>query len=163
MENVRVAGAEATRHGDSPVRGGRAGWSADWYHSITDYRICTEFNMKMDNDVLLLCYLDKICLTLTGNQWRALASLYSEARLYKGARTATHPQSTTLHSTGNISLWTKEVGHSNTRGTVRLCSFLLKLLLHNSLHFQHLMWTKGYSFKTSTVKRSLFSIVHVNS
>jgi hypothetical protein len=53
---VRVAGTEATRH-----------------HWIGD-----EFNMKMDNDVLLLCYLDKICLTLTGNLWRALASLYSE-------------------------------------------------------------------------------------
>ncbi len=33
----------------------------------------------------------------------------------------------------------------------------------HSLHFQHLMWTKGYKFKTSTVKRSLVSIVHVNS
>jgi hypothetical protein len=50
--------------------------------------------MKMDNDVLLLSYLDKICLTLTGNLWRALASLYSEVRLCKGPRTATRPQST---------------------------------------------------------------------
>ncbi len=75
--------------------------------------------------------------------------LYSGARLYKGPRTATCPQSTTLHSTGNISVWTKEVGHSKTR----LCSFPLKLLLHNSLHFQHLMRTKGYSFKTPTVKK----------
>ncbi len=48
------------------------------------------------------------------------------ARLYKGPRTATRPQSTTLQSTGDISVWTKEVGHSNTRGTVRLCSFPLK-------------------------------------
>jgi hypothetical protein len=62
--------------------------------------------MKMDNDVLLLCYLDKIRLTLTGDLWRALASLYSEgdAIQYKGARMATCPQSTTLHSTGNISV-----------------------------------------------------------
>ncbi len=28
-----------------------------------------------------------------------------------------------------------------------------KLLLHNSLHFQHLMRTKGYSFETTTVKK----------
>ncbi len=76
---------------------------------------------------------------------------------------ATRPQSTTLHSTGNISVLTKEVGHSNTGGTVRLCSFPLKITAAHSLHFQHLMWTKGYSFKTSTVKRSLVSIVHVNS
>ncbi len=43
--------------------------------------VCAQFNMKMDNDVLLLCYLDNICLILTGNLWQALASLYSGARL----------------------------------------------------------------------------------
>jgi hypothetical protein len=42
--------------------------------------------MKVDSDVLLLSYLDKICLTLTSDLWCALACLYSEARLYKGAR-----------------------------------------------------------------------------
>ncbi len=36
--------------------------------------------------MLLLSYLDKICLILTGEPGRALAYLYSEARLYKGAR-----------------------------------------------------------------------------
>ncbi len=82
--------------------------------------------MKVDSDVLLLSYLDKICLTLTDDLRRALACLYCEARLYKGAREASLSQLTTLHSTGNISVWTKEVGHSNTRGTVRLCSFPLK-------------------------------------
>ena len=60
--------------------------------------------MKVVSDVLLLSYLDKICLTLTGELWRALACLYSEARLYKGARVASLSQSTTLHSTGNISV-----------------------------------------------------------
>ncbi len=39
------------------------------------------------------------------------------------------PQSTTLHSTGNISV-KKEVSHSNTRGTVRLCSIPAEVLLH---------------------------------
>jgi hypothetical protein len=63
-----------------------------------------QFNMKVDSDVLLLFYLDKICLTLTGDLRRALACLYSEARLYKGPREATRPQSTTLHSTGNTSV-----------------------------------------------------------
>ena len=60
--------------------------------------------MKVDSDVLLLSYLDKICLTLTGDLWRALACLYSEARLYKGARESSLSQSTTLHSTDNISV-----------------------------------------------------------
>jgi hypothetical protein len=60
--------------------------------------------MKVDSDVLLFSYLDKICLTLTGDPRRALANLYSGARLYKGPRMVTRPQSTTLHSTGNISV-----------------------------------------------------------
>ncbi len=51
--------------------------------------------MKVDSDVLLLSYFDKICLTLTGDLWRALACLYSETRLYKGAREASLSQSTT--------------------------------------------------------------------
>ncbi len=80
-----------------------------------------------------------------------------------GSTDWTQIQSTILHSTGNTSVWMKVVGHSNTRGTVRPCSFPLKFTAAHSLHFQHLMWTKGYSFKTSTVKRSLISIVHVNS
>ncbi len=60
--------------------------------------------MKMDIDVLLLSYLDKIYLILTGELWRALECLYSEARLYKGGRAASLSQSTTLHSTGNTSV-----------------------------------------------------------
>ncbi len=60
--------------------------------------------MKMDNDVLLLSYFDKIYLILTGELWRALSCIYSEARLYKGARAASLSQSTTLHSTGNSSV-----------------------------------------------------------
>ncbi len=75
--DLRSAGALFTRQIYSRDGGGRAGWSADLYHSITDHRIELKFNMKMDNGVLLLCYLDKICLTLTGDFWRALASLYS--------------------------------------------------------------------------------------
>jgi hypothetical protein len=60
--------------------------------------------MKVDSDVLLLSYLDKICLTLTGELRRALVCLYSEARLYKGAREVSLSQATTLHPTGNISV-----------------------------------------------------------
>ncbi len=58
----------------------------------------------MDSDVLLLSYLDKIWLILTGKPGRALAYLYSEARLYKGAKEASLSQSTTTRSTGNISM-----------------------------------------------------------
>ncbi len=64
--------------------------------------------MKVDSDVLLLSYLEKICLTLTGNPGRTLACLYSEARLYKGAREKSLSQSTTLHPTGNISVWRRK-------------------------------------------------------
>jgi hypothetical protein len=58
--------------------------------------------MNMDSDVLLLSYIDKIWLILTGEPGRAY--LYSEARLYKGAREASLSQSTTPRSTGNISI-----------------------------------------------------------
>ncbi len=61
--------------------------------------------MKMDSDVLLLSYLDKIYLIRTGELWLALACLYSEARLYKGAREASLSQSTTLYTVTKISIF----------------------------------------------------------
>ncbi len=125
--NVPVAGAVFTRQIHSRDGGGRAGWSANRCHLIPDHRIGLKFNMKIDNSVLLLCYLDKICLTLTGDFWR----VYIVKRGYKREpEPAASPQSATLHSTGNISVWTNEVGHSNTSVTVRFCSFRSKLLLH---------------------------------
>jgi len=72
----------------------------------------------MVSDVLLLSYFDKIGLILSCEAGQALAYLYSEARLYKGARMAPLSQSTTTRSTGNISVGEKKVGHCNTRGTV---------------------------------------------
>jgi hypothetical protein len=47
----------------------------------------------MVSDVLLLSYLDKIGLSLTGEAGQASAYLYSEAKLYKGARLAGLSQS----------------------------------------------------------------------
>ncbi len=57
----------------------------------------------MVSDVLLLSYLNKIRLILNGEAGQASAYLYSEGRLYKGARMAPLSQSTTTRSTGNIS------------------------------------------------------------
>jgi hypothetical protein len=95
----------------------------------------------MVSDVLLLSYLDKIRLILTGEAGQALACLYSEARLYNGARTASLSQSTTPRSTGNVSEESRPLQHTwNSKGFVLSRS---NLLLHNSLHFQHLMKTKG--------------------
>ncbi len=68
--------------------------------------------------MLLLSYLDKIGLSLTAEAGQALALLYNEARLYKGARLAGLSQAATTRSTGNISVRTKKVNHSITRGTV---------------------------------------------
>jgi hypothetical protein len=100
--------------------------------------------MKMDSDVLLFSYLDKICLIPTGELRRALACLYSEARLYKGARAGSLSQSTTLHSKGQhlcVNEGSRPQQHTwNSKGFVLSRS---NLLLHNSLHFQHLMKTKG--------------------
>ena len=74
--------------------------------------------MKVVSDVLLLSYLDKFGLSVTVEAGQALAVLYSEARLYKGPSLAGPSQSATTRSTGNISVWIKKVGHSNTRGIV---------------------------------------------
>ncbi len=57
----------------------------------------------MVSDVLFLSYLDKIRLIPTGEAGQALAYLYSEARLYKGARMVPLSLLTTTRSTGNIS------------------------------------------------------------
>ncbi len=97
----------------------------------------------MVSDVLLLSYLDKIRLILTGEAGQALAYLYSEARLYKGASLAPLSQSTSPHSTGNISVGeeSRPLQHTwNSKGFVLSRS---NLLLLNSLHFQHLVKTKG--------------------
>ncbi len=95
---------------------------------------------------------------------QASAYLYSEARLYKGASLALLSQSTTTRSTGNISVGVKKVGHCNTCGTVSSLFFPAQISATLSVHFQHLMKTKGKSFKAPTVNKKLFvSIVHINS
>ncbi len=42
--------------------------------------------MKVDSDVLLLSFLDKICLALTGELRRALACFYSEGEAILGSQ-----------------------------------------------------------------------------
>ena len=100
--------------------------------------------MKIVSDVLLLSYLDKIGLNVTVEAGQALAVLYSEARLYKGPSQSTLPQLTATRSTGNISVRTQKVNHSNTRGLVSSLFFSRsEITAALSLHFQHLMKTKG--------------------
>ncbi len=114
--------AKIIRRFDPPFRmakiGERAGWSAVWYSSLTGWEKSAQFKLKMVSDVLLLSYLNKIGLSLTGEAGQASAYLYSEARLYKGASLALLSQSATTRSTGNVSVGVKKVCHSNTRGTV---------------------------------------------
>ncbi len=81
----------------------------------------------MVSDVLLLSYLDKIGLSLKDEAGQASACLYSQARLFKGARMAPLSQSTVTRSTGNISVGVKKVGHCNTRGTVSSLFFLAQI------------------------------------
>ncbi len=107
--------------------GERAGWSAVWSSSLTGWEKSAQFKLKMVSDVLLLSYFDKIGLSLTGEAGQASAYLYSEARLYKGARLAVLSQSATTRSTGNISVGIKKVGHCNTRGTVSSLFFLAQI------------------------------------
>ncbi len=140
--------------------GERAGWSAVWSSSLTGWEKSAQFKLKMVSDVLFLSSLNKIGLSLTGEAGQALAYLYSEARLYKGASLAVLSQSATTRSTGNISVGVKKVGHSNTRGTVISRS---NYLLHLVYIFNILWRLKVKRFKTPTVKKKLFvSVVHFN-
>ena len=100
--------------------------------------------MKLVSDVLLLSYLHKFDIRVTVEAGQALACLYSEARLYKGPGPASLSQSTATRSTGNISVWIQKVDHSNTRGIVSSLFFSRsEITAALSLHFQHLMKTKG--------------------
>ena len=81
----------------------------------------------MVSDVLLLPYLDKIGLSLTGEAGQALAYLYSEARLYKGASLALLSQSATTRSTGNISVGERKSATATQVEQKGLRSFPLKL------------------------------------
>jgi hypothetical protein len=93
----------------------------------------------MVSDVLLLSYLNKIRLILTGEVGQALAYLYSEVRLYKGARMTPLSQSTTPRSTGNIFIGeeSRPLQHMwNSKGFVLSRS---NLLLHNSLPISNIL------------------------
>ena len=74
---VRFAGATFTSGNLS--REGEGGGRGDLLHSITDHRIDCKFKTKIANSILLLCYLDKNCLILTGGLKQALANQWREA------------------------------------------------------------------------------------
>jgi hypothetical protein len=83
--------------------GGGVG-NAKQCHSLTDHRINCKLKTKIANIILLLCYLDKMCLSPSGGLWQASALLYCE-RIYKREpEPAASPQSTTLRSTVNTSV-----------------------------------------------------------
>ncbi len=86
---------------------------------------------------------NKIRLILSGEAGQALVYLYSEARLYKGARTASLSQSATPRSTGNSSVSEESQPLQHTWNSKGLVLSRSNLLLYNILHFQHLMKTKG--------------------
>ncbi len=77
----------------------------------------------MVSDVLLLSYLDKIGLTLMDEAGQVSACLYSEARLYKGARMAPLSQSTTIQATSPWGKESRPLQHTwNSKGFVLSCS-----------------------------------------
>ncbi len=113
----------------------------------------------MVSDVLLLSYLDKIGLSLTDETGQASAYLYSEARLYKGASLAPLSQLTATHSTGNISVGVKKVGHCNTHGTVSSLFFPAQINCCILVYISNI-----FKFQDTYSKEEAFvSIVHINS
>ncbi len=61
--------------------GGRAGSFVKRCHSLMGHQINCKLKTKIANTILLLRYLDKICLILTSGFWQASANLYSGGRL----------------------------------------------------------------------------------
>ena len=97
--------------------------------------------MKVVSDVLLLLCLHKFDLRVTAEAGQALAC---GARLYKGPGQANLSQSAATRSTGNISVRIQKVDHSNTCGIASSLFFSRsEITAALSLHFQHLMKTKG--------------------
>jgi hypothetical protein len=60
---------------------GEGGENTKRCHSLTDYRINCKLKTKIANTILLLCYIDKMCLSPSGGLWQASAHLYSEENL----------------------------------------------------------------------------------
>jgi hypothetical protein len=87
---------------------------------------------------------------------------YMVKRAYKREpELAASSQSTTLYSTVNTFVIEGSRPQQHTWNSKPLFFSRWNTAAH-SLHFHYLMWTKGYRSKTSTVKRSLVSIVHIN-
>ncbi len=108
-----------------------------------------------DSQTLLLHIALTKCAYLLLASFGVLRRPYIVGKAYKREpELAASPQSSALHSTVNTS-----VPQQHTWNSKPLLFFPLKYCCLHSLHFQHLMWTRGYRFKTSTVKRSLVSIV----
>ncbi len=78
---VRFAGATFTRGIHSREGRGEGGVICKTMTFDNGSSDRVQINTKIDNSILLLCYLDKICLIPTGDLWQALEDLYSEARL----------------------------------------------------------------------------------
>ena len=131
MENVRVLCADAiSNRGIGSRRMGEGGGkNAKRCHSLTDQRINWKLKTKIANTILLLCYLDKMCLS-PSDLWQASAFLYSE-RIYKREpEPAASPQSTKLHSTGNTSVIEGSRPQQYTWNSKLLFFSRWKILLH---------------------------------
>ncbi len=69
-----------------PGEGGEGGVICEMVPFVKDHWINCKLKTKKANTIMLLRYLYKICLILTGGLWQALANLYSGGRLIKGSR-----------------------------------------------------------------------------
>ncbi len=94
--------------------------------SLTDQRINCKLKTKIANTILLLCYLDKMCLSPSGGLWQAW-HFYIVRESIKGSPSRQPALSRLHYILQSTPLSKKEVGHS---GTVSLFSFPPEILLH---------------------------------
>ncbi len=110
-------------------RAGNGGGGETWNDAIQKRIIASTANSK-PIPFSSFFYFDKMCLSPSGVLWQASAFLYSWAEPLKGSPSWQPALSWLHYILQSTSLWKKDVGHSNTRGTISLCSFPAEILLY---------------------------------
>jgi hypothetical protein len=107
---------------------------------INGWRINCKLKTKIANTILLLCYLDKMCLSPSGCLWQASAFLYSE-RIYKREpKPAASPQSTTLGSTVYTSVKEGSQPQQHTWNSKPLFFSRWNTAAHSLQYISNILW-----------------------
>ncbi len=120
--------------------------------------VCVSFLSLLQCQIVLISFLRAV---------RRKMVSYIVRRAYKRApKLVASPQLTTLHSTGDISggqcIQEQSRPQQHTWNSKLFVIFPAEITAAQSLHFQHLMWTKVMSSRLYSKKKPFVSNVHIN-